>query len=105
MSLSLLFRPEAENETIEAFDWYENRVPGLGAEFLLCLDAVLNSISRNPRQYQPVHRSVRRALMRRFPYEVLFMEDDERIVVLSVFHARRDPAHWQERISPEPLHK
>ena len=38
------------------------------------------------------------ALTRRFPYEVFFLEDDERVVVLSVFHAKRNPKRWQERI-------
>jgi len=29
---------------------------------------------------------------------VFFVEDDERVVVLSVFHAKRNPKRWQERI-------
>jgi hypothetical protein len=36
MSRRLIVRPEAELEMADAFDWYEERVPGLGAEFLLC---------------------------------------------------------------------
>ncbi len=83
---------------MDAFDWYEDRVSGLGSEFLLCVDAVFNAILRSPEQFPRVHRIVRRALTRRFPYEVFFVEDNERVVVLSVFHARRNPKHWQERI-------
>ena len=33
----LVIRPEAEAEMTEAFDWYEERLPGLGASFLLLL--------------------------------------------------------------------
>ena len=40
MSRRLIVRPEAEAEMTDAFDWYEDRVPGLGSEFLLCVDAV-----------------------------------------------------------------
>ena len=98
MSRRLIVRPEAEAELAEAFDWYEGRVPGLGSDFLLCVDAVLNAVHRNPQHYPRVHRVVRRALTRRFPYEVFFVEDDERVVVLSVFHAKRNPKRWQERI-------
>lgn len=98
MSLRLIIRPEAEEEMADAFDWYEERVPGLGSEFLLCVDATLNSILRHPQQYPHVHRVVRRALTRRFPYEVFFVDDAERVVVLSVFHAKRNPKRWQERI-------
>jgi plasmid stabilization system protein ParE len=98
MSRRLIVRPEAEVELTEAFDWYEDRVPGLGSEFLLCVDAVFRAILRSPQQYPHAHRTVRRALTRRFPYEIFFVEDDERLVVLSVFHARRDPKSWQERV-------
>ena len=93
----LILRPEAEAEIADAFDWYEERVPGLGGEFLLCVDAVFNSILRNPLHFPRVHRTARRAITRRFPYEIFFVEDDECVVVLSVFHAKRNPAHWQQR--------
>lgn len=98
MSRRLIVRPAAEAEMGDAFDWYEDRVPGLGSEFLLCVDAVFSAILRSPQQYPLVHRVVRRALARRFPYEVFFVEDDECVVVLSVFHAKRNPKHWQKRI-------
>ena len=98
MSRRLIVRPEAEAEMTDAFDWYEDRVPGLGSEFLLCVDAVFSGILRSPQQYPRVHKVVRRALTRRFPYEALFVEDDERVVVLAVFHAKRNPKRWQDRI-------
>ncbi len=90
MSRRLIVRPEAEEALTDAFDWYEDRVPGLGSEFLLCVDAVCNAILRSPQQYPRVHKIVRRALTRKFPYEIFFVEDDERVVVLSVFHAGRN---------------
>jgi len=95
MSRRLIVRPEAEAEIADAFDWYEDRVPGLGSDFLLCLDAVFSSIARTPQQHPRVHNIIRRALTRRFPYEVFFVEDNKRVVVLSVFHARRNPVKWQ----------
>lgn len=82
----------------DAFGWYEDRVHGLGSDFLLCVDAVFHAIVRDPQQFPQVHRIVRCAIMRRFPYEVFFVDDAERVVVLSVFHARRNPKRWQERI-------
>lgn len=98
MSRRLIIRPEAEAEMAEAFDWYEGRVPGLGSDFLLSVDAVIQAALRKPEHYPQVHRIIRRALVRRFPYEVFFVDDDTRIVILSVFHAKRHPKRWQERI-------
>ena len=97
MSRRLIIRPEAEAELTAAFDWYEERVAGLGDDFLLHVEAVLQALLRAPRQFPHVHRSVRRALLRRFPYAVFYVEDEERVVVLSVFHAKRNPRQWQDR--------
>jgi len=98
MSLELIIRPEAEADIAGAFDWYESRVRGLGFEFLLVLDAVSNSILRNHLVYPIVHRNVHRALTRRFPYAVFFIVEESRIVVLSVFHVKRNPRIWMGRV-------
>lgn len=91
MNFELIIRPESEADIAGAFDWYESRVPGLGSEFLLVLDALFNSIHRNHQIYQEVYRNVRRALTRRFPYSVSFIVEENRIVVLSVFHVKCSP--------------
>jgi plasmid stabilization system protein ParE len=95
MILELIIHPEAEADIAEAFDWYETRVPGLGSEFLLVLDALFNSILRNHLIYPAVYKNVRRALTRRFPYAVFFITEDTKVVVLSVFHVKRSPRIWK----------
>ncbi len=98
MPRELIIRPEAEGEIAEAFDWYEARVPGLGSDFLLASDATFDGIIRNPLQFPSVHKAVRCALLRRFPYEVFFVDAGQSIVVLAVFHVKRNPKRWAERI-------
>ena len=98
MSNRLAIRPEAEADIAEAFDWYEEQVLGLGSDFLLCLDAVLNEIRRNPLLYPQIHRKARRALVRRFPYQILYVYIDETITVIAVFHAKRNPKIWKKRL-------
>ena len=98
MSRKLIIRPEAEADLTEAFEWYETRVTGLGLEFIRTVDSLFNSIIRNPQAYPVVYKTARRALTRKFPYEVLFMVDTDRVIIVAVFHARRSPQRWQERI-------
>ena len=75
MKKPLIVRPEAEVELAEAYQWYEQQVHGLGAQFLLCVDAVMASIERNPQLFPVVHKGViRRALTRRFPYSVFLYQ-------------------------------
>jgi plasmid stabilization system protein ParE len=98
MMYRLIIRPEAETELAEAFDWYERRLPGFGAQFLTAVDTAVGSILGNPLQHPIIYRNVRRALARRFPYQVLFIVEENIIVVIAVFHGARDPKRWQDRI-------
>jgi plasmid stabilization system protein ParE len=98
MTYRLIIRPEAEAELAEAFDWYERRVPGLGADLLVAVDTAVDSILSNPLQHPAVYGSVRRALTRRFPYQVLFIVEADVVAVIAVFHSARDPKRWQDRI-------
>ena len=82
----------------DAQDWYENEAPGLGRSFRAAVDAVIERMSANPRQFPVVHKNIRRALLRRFPYALMFViEADEPLSVIACFHGSRDPAHWQKR--------
>jgi plasmid stabilization system protein ParE len=97
MTHKVIVRPEAEREIQEAFDWYEGRSEGLGAEFLRAADACLSSVQRNPDAYPVVHGEVHRALLRRFPYALFYLVREDTIVVLACFHVKRSPADWQRR--------
>jgi hypothetical protein len=48
MKKPVIVRAEAEADLAEAYQWYEQQVRDLGGEFLLCVDAVMASIERNP---------------------------------------------------------
>lgn len=98
--LSLDFRPQVELDVDEAYAWYEEQEPGLGDDWLLCLDETFDKISRNPEIYGRLLGDVRCAMLQRFPYNVYFAFRGvkESVLVLGVFHASRDPWYWQSRI-------
>lgn len=97
MSLQLVIRPAAEADVAEAYEWYEARRKGLGDDLLLSIEATLAAICERPGSFPIVHRNIRRALIRRFPFGVFYLLDESKITVLAVFHARRDPKQWQSR--------
>jgi plasmid stabilization system protein ParE len=97
VSLGLVVRPEVEAELSEAAEWYEVRAPGLAAEFLRAVDACIASVVRNPFQYPVVHEEKRRALVRRFPYALIYVATEQEVVVLACLHGRRNPKRWQQR--------
>ena len=99
MKYKLIVRPEAESELLEAVKWYEKKVRGLGANFLLNAEATIESILRIPEAYTLTYKNTRRALVRKFPFSVHYIIDGNNIVVLAIFHSSRNPKEWKKRIS------
>lgn len=98
MTLRVVFRAAAKREFDDAADWYDKRRPGLGAEFILEIDQALTSAAAAPERYPIVFGTIRRTVARRFPFSVYFRVRGDTLVVLAVFHGRRNPAVWQRRV-------
>jgi len=99
MAVELIFAPEAEQDIAEAYTWYEERRPGLGEEFLSCVDASIHKICRAPELYPVIHEDYRRTLVRRFPYAVFYEYFGKKIWVYSIFHTSRNPEKWRNRLT------
>ena len=97
MTLRVVFRPAARTEFDTAALWYEERQPGLGARFVAAIDHAVGLASAYPDRFPVVHGAVRRVQAQRFPYSVYFLSGSDRIVVIAVFHARRNPSVWKTR--------
>jgi plasmid stabilization system protein ParE len=98
MAAELITTLEAEEDIAEAYAWYEGRRPGLGEEFLSCVDACIETIRRTPQMNARVHENYRRGLVRRFPYAVFYECTGETVTVYGVFHTSRDPRRWRQRL-------
>ena len=95
---AVIFTPAARFELLEAQQWYEDEVPGLEHRFRAELERVVARMQATPRQFPAVHKDVRRALLRRFPYSVMFLiEPDETLTVIACFHSSRDLLLWRQR--------
>lgn len=97
MTSRLFVRNEAAADIEAAAAWYERRRTGLGDEFLRSVREALAGIAREPLRFSIARAPVRRARVRRFPYVVYFVPEDEQTVILAVLHGRRDPHVWKSR--------
>jgi len=97
MTLKVVFRPVARAEFDGATLWYEDRQPGLGIQFVAEIDHAVDLASKYPDRYPVKHKEIRCISARRFPYSIFYTVESQQIVVLAVFHARRDPTVWQTR--------
>lgn len=94
-------RPEfhrlAERELNEAAQFYDVEEPGLGASFLREIDRCLQSIEAHPEAGAILRGSVRRRLLRRFPYALLYKINPSGIRILAVMNLKRRPGYWVGR--------
>ena len=92
------FTPEADDDVAVAYGWYEGQDPGLGEDFLRCLEACTLTIQRHPQLYPVAVDEFRRALIRRFPYEMFYEATADTLFIYAVFHCSQDPAKWRGRL-------
>ena len=87
-----------ERELVEIRDYYNDRSPGLGDEFVDAFEQQVLRIRSMPERWMIVQGDIRRALMKRFPYVVLFRKaGDDVLRVIVVKHESRHPAHGLQR--------
>ena len=92
-----IFRPAAAADVEATHRWYERGLGGLGDEFLMEAQRAVVAVVAFPEVYPAVHRDTRRALVRRFPYGLLYRIIDDVIVFVGCFHTSRDPISWKGR--------
>ena len=88
----------ADHDIAEAILQYENVRKGLSVDFELCLEEGYADILNTPLGYQVRYREVRIKFIRRFPYGIHYMVEDDMITVISVFHQSRSPRKWFKRL-------
>src|SRR5437773_2111744 len=94
----VIYTEEAAVDVVAHYGWYENREPGLGEDFLRCVEACVLRIQRNPRFLPVVGYGVCPALVRRFSFEIFYETTKDSIVIYSVFHSSQDPQKWRARL-------
>lgn len=95
--MTFSFHPEAEEEFLEAINYYEDRERGLGYDFSIEVFATIQNIVIYPTAWPVIEEGVRRCLVHRFPYGVIYNIEQEEILVLAVMHLRRHPGYWKNR--------
>ena len=89
--MNFSFHPEAEAELFGAADWYEAQERGLGRSFALEVTAALLRILDFPDAWPGLEGEIGRCLVHRFPFAILYVVDDDHVLVLAVMHLHREP--------------
>ena len=91
--------PPAVADIISAAEWYDDRQPGLGDEFVAEVNAVIQSLPDNPCLHAIRFADVRCARLKRFKkYGVYYFLWQDEVIVFSVFHGSQHPRRLRQRI-------
>jgi len=95
--MTFSFHPEAEEEFNKAIDYYEDIAPGLGYDFALEVHSTIKRSVELPQAWAVLEGEIRRSLVSRFPYGVLYSEEQEGIFIVAVMNLHRQPGYWKRR--------
>lgn len=98
MSFKLELHETAEEELWEAVDYYDEKRNRLGKEFARELQTVMKNVREHPARFPKVKGNIQKAVLSRFPYNIIFEVRGDLVFVLSIFHTSRNPKIWQERV-------
>lgn len=95
--IPIQFHSEAETDFNEAASFYESRLVGLGTAFSAEVQISLGFIRAYPDAGSPIGRKLRKVVVNRFPYSVIYQRDERGIYIVAIAHHRRRPGYWKSR--------
>ena len=95
---SVEFHPHAQDELVAAAQFYERQIEGLGLDFIATVRHAYERLPEFPASGAPFGRRLRRLLVPKFPYGLLYRVEPERIYVIAVMHLHRRPDYWRSRL-------
>ena len=95
--MKLEFHPEAEEEFLEAVSYYEVQMPGLGERFAAEVRTAGTLLLEYPEIGQVMSQDLRKLVLDRFPYYLIYNISSETVYIVAVDHERRKPGYWETR--------
>ena len=96
--MTVRFLKAAQAELRDAARYYESQAAGLGGDFLLDVTTAAERIAELPAGWQRVDVELRRCQLGRFPYGLIYAEEDDGILIVAVTHLHRRPRGWRQRL-------
>jgi toxin ParE1/3/4 len=95
----IIILPFAEQDIRESTEYYQGMDVDLDKQFLKVINQAFQLISDNPLSFPSVNPNIRKFVVKNFPFNIFYIAAKDIIYILAVFHMKRDPKKWKERIN------
>ncbi len=95
--MNVIFATEVWEEVEEARAYYENEVDGLGKAFIIAVSQSIDEIKQYPESSRIIKAPFRRFLTPRFPFGIIYRQQNNTLYVVAVAHLRKRPFYWKDR--------
>lgn len=96
--LKLSFHPDVSLEIKSSYQWYQSQAYGLGDDYLLELEKSFDTILNLPDTWPIFHQYYRKFLLSKFPFSIIYRQENKAIYVVAVMHNSRKPFYWSDRV-------
>ncbi|MBP7553648.1 MAG: type II toxin-antitoxin system RelE/ParE family toxin [Spirochaetes bacterium] len=96
--MNLVYHPEAVNEIESSIDYYNELQDGLGFKFYYELLRSIDLIKEYPKTWPIYYKKTRRILVNNFPYALIYLVTENKIVILAAMNCYRKPGYWKKRL-------
>jgi len=86
----LSYRPEIEDDVVDAASWHEDKLLGLGDEFVAEYVAAIKRIQDNPLLFAVAKNGLRPCRLKRFSYIIHFDVDGSNVLIVALMAGGRD---------------
>ena len=94
----MIIKPLAEQDIDDAIKWYEEQEEKLGEKFLIAFKETLIIVSQNPLHFRKRYKVIRSFSLRKFPYSIFYIIENETVYVIAVVHQKRNQTIWKKRL-------
>jgi len=94
--MKVQFTDIARQEYMDAIDYYNNQRDGLGYEFAIEIDEGIQNIQLYVSAWQQLSSKIRRYLIKRFPFGIIYSSTENSIIVLSIMNLHQKPKNWEK---------
>lgn len=95
--MKVVFSKYAKQELDDAIHYYELEYEGLGRRFGEEVKKAAIRVSEYPKAWSVERGDVRKCLLHKFPYKLLYSIEGDHVLVIAVAHQHRKPDYWIEQ--------